>query len=135
LRNLILAAVAGFVVAVLAALLIQRFDRRVGGVDDMEDILHTRVLADVPSSRRLRWRAGAVGGDDLGPREREAFRMPIFAKIVWKLQYSTNFVEELVSGSTLPASNEGDLFTGIFPAKPHGKLKQRRSSQGGQIEY
>ena len=74
-RNLILAALAGFIVAVLAALLIQRFDRRIGGVEDMEEILHTRVLGDVPRSGRLRWRAGAAGGDDLSAREQEAFRV------------------------------------------------------------
>ena len=74
-RNLVLAALAGLAFGVLAALLIQRFDRRIGGAGDMEEILHTRVLGDIPRSRRLRWRSGAAGGDDLGDEEREAFRV------------------------------------------------------------
>lgn len=75
LRTAVLAALVSFAVALAGALLIQRFDRRVNRVEDMEEILRTRVLGDVPASRRLRWRKGSHGGDDPGPRELEAFRV------------------------------------------------------------
>jgi Mrp family chromosome partitioning ATPase/capsular polysaccharide biosynthesis protein len=74
-RKAVLAGIAGLVVAILGALLLQRFDRRIGEAEDMEVILQARILGDIPDSRRLRWRAGSAGGDDLGPREREAFRV------------------------------------------------------------
>jgi capsular exopolysaccharide synthesis family protein len=71
----VLAAIAGFLLATIGARVIQRFDRRIDVLGTIERDLATRVLGDVPRSRRLRWRPGKQDSEVLGEAEREAFRL------------------------------------------------------------
>ena len=71
-RNVALGVVLGLLLGFVVALLLERIDRRVRSVDELEEVYQLPVLARIPRSRKLREHQA-----DLGPRtqEGEAFRL------------------------------------------------------------
>ena len=76
-RNVLLGLLAGLLLATLITWLLDRVDRRVRSIDELEEIYGLPVLARVPRSRSLAKRAGMADAVDTAvgfSEEAEAFR-------------------------------------------------------------
>lgn len=75
-RNTLLGAVLGLLVGLGLAFLLEHYQRRVRGAEDLEAIYRLPTLGGVPKSRALsRWRPTSGQRKVLGPAETEAFSL------------------------------------------------------------
>jgi Mrp family chromosome partitioning ATPase len=74
LRTAIIAWLVCLMAVVVGASLLERYDRRLSSIADMEAAFGLSVLGDIPQSRALSWTGEDSGQAPPGPREREAFR-------------------------------------------------------------
>jgi polysaccharide biosynthesis transport protein len=73
LRNVLLGVILGLLVGLGLAALLERVDRRVRGIDELEELYGVPILARIPNSQRLsKRRAEAIGPQT---QEGEAFRV------------------------------------------------------------
>lgn len=72
-RNVVLGLILGILLGFILALIVERLDRRVRTVDELEEVYKLPVLAQIPRSRKLRdLKQGGLGAQTL---EGEAFRL------------------------------------------------------------
>ncbi len=72
-RNVALGLILGILLGCVIALIVERFDRRVRTVDELEELYGLPILAQIPKSRKLRdHKDGGLGAQTI---EGEAFRL------------------------------------------------------------
>ncbi|MHB8691981.1 MAG: tyrosine-protein kinase domain-containing protein [Solirubrobacteraceae bacterium] len=73
-RDTVLGIVAGLLIGLLAALVLERLDQRLRDVDEISDTLDLPLLASIPHSRLIQ-RAGAGGAQTLVGPDMDAFHL------------------------------------------------------------